>query len=246
MIGKSGSKVEVLDACAYKFDGTDNLYAQAELCELLGPEVAPLILQKFQVANSYYMEKLHHLKNKDPASLIKEAVRLLATHVWPRGSSYAEEFPNWREAVDAFTDGKLPCIDALYDEPEFCLIHGDCTFANMMRRKDGSLVLIDPVPPRANAPSLIEMDIARLVQSIYNWEHYIAPDLWPLIGPAESILLEDTLLDVVGYSRQPRVLYWCAYNCLRILHKSVDPDSCGWAKEHFELFREKLHGSLGI
>lgn len=241
VIGRSGAVVEVLDRVAYKYGGPDDLYAQAELCERLGPAVAPVILEKYKRANSYYMEKLQPLSNRNPLVLTSRAAKLLSLHVWPQSSTYDESYPDWRESVDEYASGSgLPSVRDLYQPQKtvYRLIHGDPTFANMMERKDGDLVLIDPVPARANVPSVVEMDMARIVQSLYGWEHALDPDGWAMVQNPEMIM--DRIFQRTDHLRARRTYFWAAYNCLRIIRKNVDATSVGWASTNLKLFLEKL------
>jgi hypothetical protein len=51
-----------------------------------------------------------------------------------------------------------------------CLTHGDPTFANLMRRDDGQMVIIDPLLPSMALPSIAALDLAKIMQSLLGFE----------------------------------------------------------------------------
>ncbi len=241
MIGRSGAKVEVLETVVYKFGGK-NPKEQGRYCEILQPPAAPQILKIYD--NGYYMERLIDIHDRSPKELVGAILKLLATYVWPRPSVVsAEEMRDWRKSVETFSDQAVPGLNGslvydLYEEDCFRLTHGDPTFANLMQRKDGNYALIDPVPPRPTAPPVIEMDIARLVQSLYGWEHALESSAWPDVKDGPD--LAQQMIDFFPGKSTPRIWFWSAYNCGRIIYNNADAASVLWAQEALPKFLEKL------
>lgn len=237
MLGRSGASFVDLGDRIEKAGGTTDLRKQASLCRYLGTEVAPEVFST-SYGGSYRMEKLSPLapETRDYEYLLSEIHTLLLRHVWGRDPQYWNGY--WRidvaghlSTINRFR--LIEHLDELYpslvDESR-TLIHGDCTIANLMTRANGDFVLIDPVPCRANVPSLREVDQAALIQSAAGWEHALEPDDWP--QPDSERLFE---LILAGYNelRVRRVYFWSAYKCVRILAHSVThatEDVAGWRR----------------
>jgi len=107
-----------------------------------------------------------------------------------------------------------------------------------MRRENKSLVLIDPVPPRVDAPPVIEMDVARIIQSIYGWEHALNPEKWVAIPNVEPYI--HRLFYLLPKQSRKASFYWAAYNCGRIIKNNADDLSVTWARNTLPLFLKEL------
>lgn len=98
------------------------------------------------------LKKLHHLEKVE---IDDESVRLnYKVKTWERLMKVKALLPytdqeyicvNGRKCHNVFRFAEV--LDELIDSltvKEFCFIHGDCTFSNMLLRTNGELVLIDP------------------------------------------------------------------------------------------------------
>ena len=74
-------------------------------------------------------------------------------------------------------------------QPVFGTVHGDCTLGNVIRKRDGDLVFIDPANPRGMP--CVELDQSKLMQSLDGWEvikyglpqAVVCPTDWPRLEP---------------------------------------------------------------
>lgn len=247
-LGRSGATITYdSPTVVRKTGGSTRLRQQYELMKYLGPKVCPLVydLDTESPARWYTMEAL---KPFDPYyttlnRTIQRVLELLTGHVWVKEPSY--EYKEWRSAVDLHLRDKAPWMNRdLADrlilntehQHEFVQVHGDCTFANLMVRKD-TLLLIDPVPCRPPVPSVKEMDGARILQSIAGWEKSLLPT-WPKYDTWQGFNdFHKGWSKTFGKSPHSRLAtvsicrcyWWAAYNCSRILVHDQDPVSSAWA-----------------
>lgn len=243
-LGRSGAYFEFNTASGRvrKTHPKKSLESQANLLRKLGENICPRV---YSVGDNWYsMEMLDPLSEEwksHPFTLAQEIYRILRKQVW--GRPHIHHNPSWIEDCLQYVierDSELyKFLERLYSRVQFCLTHGDPTFANTMQRGD-DLILIDPVPCRINVPSLPEMDCARIIQSLYGWENALDPN-WPkpdhpsvlvteLFGPSELLL--------------GRAYFWAAYNCLRILDHNTDAEANNWATCHYKLFVEQINACI--
>ena len=179
MLGNSGATIEI-DRDEYgesvvKRGGDTDLRKQAEICEYLGPSVCPKV--SCVTDTSYRMEYLCHIPiGMHPAGTFMSMIHLLRECVWnrkplsdPNDGRWLDQLRDWNAEFAPWITRDL--LAALYSGgtvPE--MIHGDPTLANAMCREDGSLILIDPLPARHATPSLREVDVGKILQSVSGWE----------------------------------------------------------------------------
>ena len=197
---------------------------EGAFCKLLGKKVAPEIL--VVIPNGYVMSRLEKMPRT--TDLLLRMEELLESEVWNRPSqdfdigqlNYQEyhknlglEIPKWAEPT------------------QFCLSHGDPSVSNTMSREDGSLVLIDPRPPRGYVPSCRETDAARILQSFFGWENacygeqfvnYLLPKFWKNVD------------------FRNRALFWLAATTVRIKHLETSRENqrnrvIRWCEETYKL-----------
>lgn len=146
---------------------------------MLGPNVGPQV--HYMDDRSYVMERLMPWVGRAEGSVEDWSVaayRLLATKVWNR-PALVHDF-NWRRNLRAWLEGQdcqglIRALDTEYDGVVCtpCLTHGDPTLANSYHGPDGLLRLADPLVPGGKVPSLREVDIGKLLQSITGFERVL-------------------------------------------------------------------------
>ena len=270
-LGKSGA--EIVDQGHYvcKTGGTTDVIAQASLCKDLGKKVCPQIYgidYNLLSRPSYSMEKLLEPSSYKTLYTIPLMFDLLKNNVWERKDR--PKLNNWDFSCHLFIDfmgietykkrsirlevhrlkntlSNLSRRNITYNK-----IHGDATVANAMsRNRNGSdIVIIDPVPCRDDVPPLIEIDLAGLMQSVYQWEYSIINSedrtRYDYSG-AEKRVSENTLVRMIK-NNYPYLLcgtyFWSAYKCLRILNRNHDEESVNWALENYFPLLEKAEKYL--
>lgn len=246
MLGRSGATFEFGETWVIKRGGITNLEKQALLIQYLGPQVAPEIL--YYGRDWYHMERLQPLESIDRpyATLILQVYDLLYHKIWGRSIQHWNGY--WR--VDIANYLKAEGAEELNDHMDNLygthggneyktLIHGDCTLANVMKRRTDQFVLIDPLPADSKRPSLREIDVASLLQSAAGWEHAIAPDIWP--EPDSEFLFEWIFKPFDrGDLFNQKCFFWAAVKCVKIMHHDYDELSVTWARNWYPRFLEKL------
>ena len=179
--GNSGSTVTVTRSRAYKKGGAvKHLRQQFDFIKAFSDAVPSLPRGAGWSGHGYSMERLEDVRRLDD-DLLRDVRTTLQTDFWYK------EVPvvlPWKErmierygiAVD-FTG--LP----------LCLTHGDPTLENCMRRKDGALVLIDPLPP-INVPPVRAVDLGKLLQSYMGYERLRGDKRWALTDDALGIIFD--------------------------------------------------------
>ena len=204
---------------------------EGAFCQFLGERVAPKIFAV--ISEGYVMSKLEQVPRvKD---LLQRIEQLLEEEVWNRSSQdYDVGQVNYKEY---HANLGLPVPDWVVPE-KFCLTHGDPSVSNTMIREDGSLVLIDPRPPRGFVPSCRETDAARILQSFFGWENscygeqffnYLLPRFWD------------------DKEFRNRALFWCAATTVRIKYLEQSKENpknniIKWCNETKQLCFDLIEG----
>ncbi len=245
-LGKSGATICIGEREVTKAGGTTDIIKQAFLCKAIGPSVCPEVYNIDFRNQSYTMEKMVPVDNRPVPELVTRAYFLLKENVWCK--KVPDIFPTWMHDVNNWL-GRFPVNNpsVTFDYESHCtrlqslffelypetprthyLIHGDATVANMMKNTTGSLRIIDPVPPRKNVPSLVEVDVAAFIQSLCGWES--CGDRCLTVEPV-SKEIRTLVFQLAGESKTlyRRSFFWAAYKCLRILRNNYDVESCLWA-----------------
>lgn len=197
MLGNSDE--QVLPAAYKRADSPERvafLLDQAEYLAYLAGEGVDCVPRVLAMGyDGYAMELLEEHRSTATSAI---DVWSLLQRVW----SIPEDSVYWRSE---YLGAQVP--DWVASEPA-CTVHGDATLANLMRRSDRSLVLIDPIPPTIY-PSVRSIDLAAILQSCAGWELLLRrtesdPEemVWPL-G-------EESALDV------RRALWWLGIKARRI------------------------------
>ncbi len=183
-------------------------------CQLLGSEVCPEIYGL--LPDGYLMEKLVPAERN--SLLLRDAAERLETRVWNRPALPSSTEWDWQDSLKKYGI-EVPDWIA---PTEFCMVHGDCTVSNMLRRNE-DLIICDPRPPRHYIPQCRETDLGRLLQSAFNWEviTYGAKRVnfnWPLFR--DSLERNKAIfwcgaavarIEFLEHSREkrPHVIEWC-------------------------------------
>lgn len=210
MLGFSGARITNLHVIVKECDGA---YKQAEWCKTLGQDVCPKILS---VSDNYYiMERLF-----DPPEFptLLEIKGILRDKVWNRpfyaGLFWRMNFLTWAQEKNHLE--LIPVFEGLYPDGgavEGCLIHGDCTLANVMLNEVGDIRLIDPLRPEGKMPPLREVDMGKLLQSAIGWEDLLRYGTPLDIGG----IWKSKLLDDEDTPMTVKCLFWLQVQLLRIL-----------------------------
>lgn len=189
------------------------LLDQAKYCMALG-SIAPTILGT--TSDGYAMEVL---EEEEMTPFTPGAVLWDLEHiVWPRPPLYLRGRRDWCPLLAEFL-GVESIPDWVASEQE-CLIHGDPTLANVMRR-ERELVLIDPLPPMGKTPSLRSIDRAAVMQSMCGWELLLGME------PRTTYLFPQEISMLTELEMQ-RVLFWLMVKARRILPYTSDPLVVDW------------------
>lgn len=93
--------------------------------------------------------------------------------------------------------------------------HGDPTFDNLMHRRNGDLVIIDPLPPTQAVPDLVSKDVGKIMMSLVGFEsvrygtgHHDAE------RSVEALMY---IREEFGEHEYRASLYWCAVHLLRAI-----------------------------
>jgi hypothetical protein len=243
MTGNSGAKFEFHDDLVVKYGGDSDLVEQYNLCLALGPEVCPRVFDAVAQSNSYSMERL--VPGPDPSvDLLFTVFSMLMKKVWSR--SAVSHAPNgWLDHIEKWCEENAPWIVngidtydlySNYQMENYCFTHGDPTLANVMRRRDGSgIVLIDPCPPRPGIPSLREVDVGKLLQSVAGWEGV------PLAVPAQQVAEAawDSTSGVELGLWRARCYFWAAVACARVVRHGTPSEAVRqWSRQASQSYAE--------
>lgn len=231
MNGKSGAKIESAGPnSVVKTGGGTDLIGQAVLMRHLGEDVCPRIID-FS-SSMILMEKLLEPEGeilRSPGVWLEKIRDLLEEHVWSREPIFFDHAWWWQvgfyirkncRGVDEFLFRELYPD---HEEAEWTLTHGDATLANVMFRGE-QLLLIDAIQARPHVPSLMEIDIARLLQSAAGWEHAI-DSKWT----RPSFELWNSEIRNWSPGLYAKALFWASYNATRTRLGAACPLSVRWA-----------------
>lgn len=177
-------------------------------CQLLGPKICPEIYGL--LPDGYVMEKLEPV-SRYPA-LLNDA-QLVLQDAWLRPALPSSTNVDWKDCLKKY--GIHVPHWAIPDE--FCMVHGDPTVSNMLRRfndtkneysgiRKESLIICDPRPPRDYIPQCRETDLGRLLQSAYDWE-VVA------YGARQVNFYEPFYINSL---ERERAIFWCGAAAARI------------------------------
>jgi hypothetical protein len=218
----SGDNICIYDDYVYKGEST-RIGKQAEYIEYLNrigvrPHL-PHILSKTDV--SYRMEVLYDIDfyEEDCSDILQKAFYILKNHFWSKELGHQWLASCHYDLLDDFIQ-KQECAHLstiFYNLPiwdlfqESTVIHGDPTLANCMRR-DGRLVLIDPLPPEGKIPSTPYVDRAKLLQSYFGYEQMIFSNF-----PDINFDVYDLILSDLNTEERKIVIFFCVVHFLRVL-----------------------------
>lgn len=166
---------------------------------------------------SYRMECLDDAGSEYETDYVSFVMSTLDTFLWHRPTYHDTQYDEiiarrhiamiWTQYDVSDKSRKIAdaSIEAVADH-ERCLIHGDPTWSNTMRR-GGQLVLIDPLPCKAHVPSVRAIDISKVRQSMLGWDmirdNVDAFDDEYKVSEAVKMMTVYTLLRIWPYIKRP-------------------------------------------
>jgi len=245
-MGISGARFQLVSAGIVRKWGGPDVYEQGRYLQRLGDKACPKIFHVDDVRGCYDMEFLlpHDTHGRETKSDIIadgwDIAHILEEHVWPRPSVYARaELQNWREPLAGFLSKLsyqyVETMKTLYpasdwwDEAE-CMIHGDPTIANMMHRTTGEPVLIDAIAPRGKMPSLREVDLGKVSQSMLGWEELLGDR--PRGGGLDCFNAWLAQQTDRGTHWKQKIQFWTGIHCARILPYAPSNAVHDWARRY--------------
>lgn len=189
----------------------------------------------------YTMDRLDTipLELLDGRKLATSIVRLLKSSFWrqPPEAEFDESAHADRlSTITApLTGRRREVFDQLrgrieWDRLSRGLTHGDPIFDNVLFARDGSTILIDPIPSTPGLPDVIALDIGRIFQSCVGYERVTyelpAPDNVPLdiiismTGLAHDDLIAALYFGIVHLLRS--MVYVSARKAKHLLEECVD------------------------
>lgn len=195
--------------------------AQGHYMRVLGCDVCPAVMDIS--SNEYAMIRCEPFMPgtaEDSLFALGQMYSLLEREVWRFG---AVARSCWKTSLKDFCakhgfEVQNMLEDVYGETPVYWQrIHGDPTLANVMFTQymagvsGPSLRISDPIAPRDKVPSLIEVDMAKMMQSAIGWEALILD--WPHLSSSHVMAL---------WSRIPekywdRVRFWLMVHLIRIL-----------------------------
>lgn len=228
-LGMSGARIEVVKTGL-------NVADQARYCRDLGCDVAPAIYWIHEDCDrsldAYSMELLQ------PAALTFDnfvAMHGVVSELWKQPARVWNG-PDWFDELYYFLVGSDSLREKLtelymhqYDQPRAGLIHGDPTMANLMQRRDGQLVITDPIRPVGKVPSLVDVDRGKLLQSVMGWEVQLGAPEWRT-GKINALC--QVVLKGLTRLESHRAWFWCAVHLARTVpYTQADLYLNQWAAE---------------
>lgn len=188
---------------------------RGEYCLHLGDGICPRVYALLE--NGYVMEVLERADRTEPG-LLRTMEVVLEAHVWsdvwdrPPGS-----VPNWLDHLRK----RIDCPEPPAHGP-IGRTHGDSTVSNAMRRGDGTLVIIDPLPPKPHVANCREADMGRILQSAMGWEVLMYGEE-PVEWMAPYFWFDDQL--------RRAALWWCGATARRIMVNEQREAVLAWCTE---------------
>ncbi|MGB2791296.1 MAG: hypothetical protein WBC29_01965 [Candidatus Moraniibacteriota bacterium] len=156
-------------------------------------------------------------------SLVQNMLTLLNEHIWskPANVHFIEEAHTAKvrdllNQADVSSDTGIKLFDVFkkidWGMQIACLTHGDPTLDNVMARRDGSLVLIDPIPATRAVPDLRCVDLGKILQSCVGFEKARYGKMEWASSPGTLWLSE-----IAGDNEARAAKYWCAVHLLRAI-----------------------------
>lgn len=172
--GLSGAVVVVTDREAIKV-ARENPARVVEQGVWLAQQTAPQLPQVYTMLRSgYAMERLDPI----PTAKVKlpQLVDALATALWQRVGVVPVDTPQTMLYAGRILREHAPALEAVALERlafirpiNACLTHGDPTAENVMLR-NGTYVVIDPIPATTRVPDDLAVDVGKILQSAHGWE----------------------------------------------------------------------------
>ena len=203
------------------------LHDQAEYMRHIGPELTPHV--DFHVPGGYVMEKCWPYRASKPEQYVADVVPVLE-QIWRRptvrgtshdlGAHYRYVMERVRQCMPTYetrVSHLIQSLDLASCRP--CLVHGDPTYENVMKRP-GSILLADPLPPQPYMPELAAVDVGKVLQSLLGYE--LVERTWSIaawqVDSERATQMVSEALNRPEYDREVRAAAWFAFaHCVRLL-----------------------------
>lgn len=222
----SGAKIIFLDDCVIKVNGGNRIDRQAEWLEQHQCTGVVKILGRWH--GGYAMERLDTPTVPRPTA--GDVITLLMEWVWE--PTYWN--CNWDDVLEYALERSAmwwpEVTDDLQSDLKWCtqqtlttvITHGDPTYENVLSR-NGRYVLIDPLPPEPHTPSLLALDLGKILQSFCGYEN-------ALIG-IKVVRYDASFLRGFDEIEQRAALTFALYHIVRLLPYLPDDDTRTRIKE---------------
>lgn len=222
-MGLSGAVVEVHDHVTIKRG--PGVRQQADYADVLN--VGPNILEVLD--DGYVMETCDYDNAlRCPLVTLRRVLEKLTLNVWNRAAAptdWRTPFIEWayRQPYDP-----LPLMNELYPPfsvgPDYVMIHGDPTLSNVVYSRNGRVLLIDPIKPTGKIPSIREVDIGKMLQSVVGWEHVMFGWPEPMVYIAAGFIKDMSDEELL------RAMFWLGVHALRIIpYADNNPRAMEWS-----------------
>jgi aminoglycoside phosphotransferase (APT) family kinase protein len=216
--GSSGARIRLGDTVV-KQGGPETKVPQQG--RWLAENVGYHLPEVYAVGDDWYeMERLTPLTYNETTfapALARRAIDALKFSVWSRPAKVQMDVQAHADKVAGIaTDSQYERLQRAYSKIEWdrlptCLTHGDPTFDNLMWGKDGSIVLIDPIPATPAVPDIRAVDLGKMLTSVYGFE--------TMRYGYEKMTQQNDTVSVIEYvagrNEQLAAQYWCAIHFLR-------------------------------
>lgn len=98
-----------------------------------------------------------------------------------------------------------------------CVTHGDATLDNMLLDEHNRATWVDPIPPTPKVPAFLAVDIGKLLQSAYGYEHIKYGRRWPETTERDMHVVLRGLSAPVRFAAH----YWYWVHMLRLLRYAL-------------------------
>lgn len=216
MRGSSGAKIVIEENIAAK-SGDRRVGDQGWWISQNASSVLPRV--SAVGSDWYHMEILYDIDETMSHHVLLEQVLAALTQLWSRPRvndiGLVAHVTKIRSlCLDEFTPLARLLFSIDWSRLRTGLTHGDPTLENVMRRANGDIVLIDPIPSTPAVPDYLAVDTGKILQSILGYEairYATSTQRWD-ISPLDLRTIAQ--LDQAEWTA---TCYWAAVHVLRAI-----------------------------